>query len=259
MAAPDTSQTWKGVVQDALKELGGQGHLKDINRVVKHHPKTKTNPTWKDTIRRVVRQYSVFEAIPPERSGIYRLVEQSPVEPSPEAVLGTEEDGHGRAQGMLLALGRLYGYETFAPASDRTFRRFQKRPLGDWATVKDCSAFCGKASLPRVRQIDAIWLDEDNDGAFPVYAFEVEHTTGVRSGIDRLVEIPERYRASLFVIAPGHDEQEAFDKLINQNRFRRFRERLRFRDYAQLQSLYNAAVEHDESRQAFGVLPRMRE
>lgn len=46
--------TWKDIVKDALLKLGGQGHLSEINKVVEGHPKTKTNPTWRDTIRRVV-------------------------------------------------------------------------------------------------------------------------------------------------------------------------------------------------------------
>jgi len=256
VAANSTGQTWKDVVREALTELGGEAHLRQVNDVIKNHPKTRTNPTWKDTIRRVVRQYAIFQPVPPERSGIYRLVEQPAVEAAPEKMTGSESVDHAIAQGMLLALGRLYDYETFAPAADRTSRKFQGRPLADLATVTDCSQFCGKTSLPRVRQIDAIWLSEDNEGTYPVYAFEVEHTTMVRSGMDRLVEIPERYKARLFVVAPGEEERRRFSTLVTQNRYRRFRERLSFHDYSQLESVYNAAVEHDELRSSFGVAPR---
>jgi hypothetical protein len=245
--------TWKDVVRDALVKLGGQGHLKDINKLVKNHPKTRTNPTWEDTIRRVVRQYTIFQPIPPNRSGLYRLAEQPNVSAEPESLSEKSSVDHGTAQGMLLTLGRMYGYETFAPATDRTSRSFQGRSLADFSTVTDCATFCGKNSLARVRQIDAIWLAEDNDGVYPVYAFEVEHTTGVRSGMDRLVELPERYAASLFVVAPGEDERSKFAGLIGLNKFRKFRERLLFRDYHELDTLYNAAVRHDENRKSFGV------
>lgn len=184
---------------------------------------------------------------------MYRLVEQPTIEAEPESLAGGESVDHGTAQGMLLALGRMYGYETFAPATDRTSRTFQGKPLAAFSTITDCDEFCGKNSLRRVRQIDAMWLAEDNDGAYPVFGFEVEHTTGVRSGMDRLVEIPERYAASLFVIAPGEDEYKRFNDLVKQNRFRKFRDRLYFRDYGQLDGLYNAAVRHEEVRSSFGV------
>lgn len=245
--------TWKDVVREALVKLGGEGHLDDINRLVKTHPKTKTNPTWKDTIRRVVRQYAIFQPLPPNRSGLYRLVEQPTIEAEPESLQSTDVVDHGAAQGMLLTLGRMYGYETFAPATDRTSRSFQGKPLADFSSITDCAEFCGKNSLSRVRQIDAIWLTEDNDGVYPVYAFEVEHTTGVRSGMDRLVELPERYAVKLFVVAPGEGERSTFDGLIRLNKFRKFRERMRFRDYNELDKLYNSAVRHEENSKAFGV------
>lgn len=250
-----STETWKDVVRQALEELGGEGHLKQINQKLKSHPKTKTNPTWRDTIRRVVRQYSIFEPVPPERSGRYRLVQEVPVEAEPQSIGEAGSFNHEVVQGMLLALGRLYGYETFAPASDRKNKEFQGQRLADFATVTDCSEFCGRA-LRRVSQIDAIWLNEDNEGPYPVYAFEVEHTTKVRSGMDRLVEIPDRYKASLFVIAPGEDERQLFDRFVVQNKFRRFRERMHFREYGQLDSLYNAAVKHDTALSSFGVVPR---
>ncbi len=256
MGANLTGQTWKDVVRQALTELGGEAHLRQINEVIKNHPKTRTNPTWKFTIRRVVRQYAIFQPVPPERSGIYRLVDQPVLEAGPEKITGSESVDHDIAQGMLLALGRLYDYETFAPAADRTSRKFQGRPLADLASVTDCFQFCGKTSLSHVRQIDAIWLAEDNAGTYPVYAFEVEHTTKVRSGIGRLVEIPDRYKASLFVVAPGEEEERIFSKLVTQNPFRRYRHRLYFRDYTQLETLYNSAIRHDELRSSFGVAPR---
>ena len=256
MSETTSEITWKEVVRGALQELGGRGHLSDINRIVKHHPKTKANPTWKDTIRRVVRQYTIFEPVPPNRSGVYRLVEQPSVTAGPESLREAGPVDHGKAQGMLLTLGRIYGYETFAPASDRTSRSFQGKPLANFSTVTDCQEFCGKNSLGRVRQIDAIWLTEDNDGVYPVYAFEVEHTTGVRSGMDRLVELPERYAVKLFVVAPGEDERATFDGLIRLNKFRKFRDRMLFRDYSELDSLFNSAVRHEEQSKTFGVQSR---
>ena len=101
-----------------------------------------------------------------------------------------------------------------------------------------------------------MWLTEDNEGVYPVYAFEVEHTTGVRSGMDRLVELPERYAVRLFVVAPGEDERSTFDGLIKLNKFRKFRERMLFRDYNELDTLYNSAVRHEENNKAFGVSAR---
>jgi site-specific DNA-methyltransferase (adenine-specific) len=62
--------TWAEIVFVALKELGGEGHLKEINRLVERSPRTKENGTWPSTVRRVVRQSARFE---PVSRGRYRL------------------------------------------------------------------------------------------------------------------------------------------------------------------------------------------
>jgi len=248
--------TWKDVVKDALVELGGQAHLAEINEKVEGHPKTKTNPTWRDTIRRVVRQYKIFEPVPPERSGIYKLAEA--VSPEVESQTFTEEPevDHGIAQGMLVTLGKIYGYETYAPPHDQTTRRFQGKPLSDFVTVANCTDIFRGPNISKIREIDALWLDEDDYGLFPTYAFEVEETTGVKSGLDRLLKIPRRFSVSFYIVAPGVKEKELFDRYINQTPFRAFKDRFSFRYYKELEELYNLAVQHYDQRRQFGVEER---
>lgn len=251
--------TWKDVVRDALAELGGEAHLSEINKQIERHPKTRTNPTWRDTIRRVVRQYKIFEPVPPERSGIYKLVEEIPAEIGPQTFTQEPEIDHGIAQGMLVTLGKIYGYETYAPPRDQTIRIFQGKPLSDFVTVSDCTnIFSGSQNLPKIREIDALWFDEDDDGLFPTYAFEVEETTGVKSGLDRLLKIPRRYLASLYIIAPSTKEKELFDRYVNQTPFRGFKDRFSFRYYQELEEFYNLAVEHYDHREQFGIVERRR-
>ena len=251
--------TWKEVVRDALFELGGQAHLSEINKKIEGHPKTRVNPTWRDTIRRVVRQYRVFEPVPPERSGIYRLAEEIPLEIESQAFTQEPEIDHGIAQGMLVTMGKIYGYETFAPLRDQTIRRFQGKPLSNFVTVSDCtSIFLGSRNLAKIREIDVLWFDEDDDGLFPSYAFEVEETTGVKSGLDRLLKIPRRYSVRLYITAPTTKEKDLFDRYVNQTPFRSFEDRFSFRYYEELEELYNLAVKHHDQRQQFGIVERGR-
>ena len=221
--------TWKEMVRNALLELGGQGHLSEINEKVKGHPKTKTNPTWRDTIRRVVRQYKIFEPVLPERSGIYKLVEEIRPEVGAQTFTEEPEVDHGIAQGMLVTLGKIYGYETYVPLRDQTIRKFQGKPLSSFVTVTDCTNIFRGPNLPKIREIDALWFDEDDYGLFPIYAFEVEETTGVRSGLDRLLKIPKRFLVKFYIIAPSASEKALFDRLVNQTPFRSFRDRFSFR------------------------------
>ncbi len=248
--------TWKDIVRDALLELGGEGHLSEINKIVENHPKTKTNPTWKDTIRRVVRQYKIFEPVPPERSGIYRVTTEAHIEPEPQSFTKKPDIDHGIAQGMLVAVGKIYGYETYVPPHDQTIRYFQEKPLRDFVSVTDCAEIFKGPNLAKIREIDALWFDEDDYGLYPVYAFEVEETTRVKSGLDRLLKIPRRYPTLFFIVGPSEKEQGLFDQYINQTPFRNFKGRFSFKLYNQLEELYNAALVHNEQRMKFGIVER---
>jgi len=249
--------TWKEVVAEALHKLGGEAHLSEIYDQVEGDPKTATNPTWQDTIRRVVRQYRIFEPVPPDRSGVYKLVDLEIPAPESQDIDSTDDEiNHGIAQGMIVSLGNIYGYETFVPAYDQSTREFQGASLADLVTVRDAAEVLQGPNLPRVRQIDVLWFDEDDYGLFPTYAFEVEHTTKVKDALDRLLKIPTRFRARLFVIGPDEEKQSLFNRLTKQTPFRDHRNRFVFRLYNQLENLYNAATMHKAERDNFGVIER---
>lgn len=250
--------TWKDVVRDALLKLGGQGHLSEINKVIEGHPKTITNPTWRDTIRRVVRQYKIFEPVPPERSGIYKVVEEISIKPEAQSFTEEPEINHGIAQGMLVTLGKIYGYETYAPPHDQSITKFQDKLLEDYVTVSDCTDIFRGPNLARIREIDVLWFDEDDYGLFPVYAFEVEETTRVKSGLDRLLKIPRRFPTLFFIIGPSAKEKDLFDQYVNQTPFRDFKDKFLFRFYKELEELYNFALAHNDRRQQFGISERRR-
>src|SRR3990172_12152973 len=105
--------TWKDVVKEALTEIGSSGHLDDIYSKIKGHSKTETNPTWRDTVRRTLQQYSIFYQ-EEKGSGTWYLREEKPLEefdpkknPNP-----AHEDV------LLLELGKIYGYETWKEVND---------------------------------------------------------------------------------------------------------------------------------------------
>lgn len=66
----DETTTWNDIVSCALTALGGEGDLKEINRLVETNPRTLSNPTWPSTVRRVVRQSARISAV---GRGRYRL------------------------------------------------------------------------------------------------------------------------------------------------------------------------------------------
>ncbi|MDH5683783.1 MAG: hypothetical protein OEZ20_04905 [candidate division WOR-3 bacterium] len=245
--------TWKDVVRDALSELGGHGHLSEINKLVKEHPKTKTNPTWQATIRRVVRQYKIFK---PLGQGIYELSGEKPLKVNSQKFTEKPDINHGIAQGMLATLGKIYGYETYVPPHDQTIRNYQGKLLRDFISVTDCADVFRGPNLRKIIEIDTLWFDEDDYGLFPVYAFEIEETTRVKSGLDRLLKIPKRFPTQLFIIGPSEKEKDLYERYVNQTPFRDFKNKFLFRFYSELEKLYNTALTHHALKEGFSIKER---
>lgn len=65
-------------MRGALAEIGSSGHLDAIYSKIEGHPKTETNPTWRDTVRRTLQQYSIFYQ-KEKGSGIWYLKEEKPL------------------------------------------------------------------------------------------------------------------------------------------------------------------------------------
>jgi len=235
--------TWKQLVADALHELGGEASLKDITAKLEKNPLRPETATWQATIRRVVRQYNIFEAVKmPKGLAGYRLVQ---IPPQPVPVEG-KEDPHGEQQGMLLELGRLCGYETFTNATDKTIRRFRGRPLAGFATVRNDADDLLALPLAKMRNTDVMWMAEDSEGLYPRYAFEVENSTKVKNGLLRLLKIPERFRAELFVVGPGDEEAGLFERYLEDSPFRQHAHRFHFFTYSEVTDFYQHGVAFDE-------------
>lgn len=253
---PPTELTWKDVVQQALEALGGEAHLSAIYGHIEGHPKTETNPTWQATVRRTLQQYSIFRS--PGR-GVWAVV-QEPTVIQPfskedieelEAPLAEEQLDHDSVQGMLLNLGRIYDFQTYAPQVDRSMRRFDGQPLAAFATVRDLPLFSTPALMKDFKQVDVIWLRGDTENLFPYCAFEVEHTRDIKAALLRLYQFTvARLKTSLYIVAPSA-RQRKFAREIGKAPFDAMKHDCRFRSYADLVPLYDAAVEHAKLREAF--------
>ena len=82
---------WSEVVTAALTDLGGEGDLRQINRLVGESPRVRNCPTWPATVRRVVRTSQRFE---PLGRGRYRLRQNVPP-PQPSSLPSRFAEGGG--------------------------------------------------------------------------------------------------------------------------------------------------------------------
>lgn len=252
-----TEPTWKDLVQEVLQSLGGEAHLSAIYSEIEGHKKTATNPTWQATVRRTLQQYSVFE--PREARGVWALTQKPDVlQPfSVEDINGLEQTqaeerlDHDSVQGMLLNLGRIYEFETYAPPSDASMRRFEGRPLADFTTVRELPDFSTRRRMRDFVHVDVIWLRGDTGDCVPHHAFEVEHTRNIRDALLRLYQFTDaNLRTRLYVVAPSKKERK-FETEIARAPFNVMKNDCKFRNYTQLLSIYEAAVEHAALREHF--------
>lgn len=114
------------------------------------------------------------------------------------------ESIHTVIQGRLIEIGNIRGFDTYCPDKKKAFNKIELEKL---TSVKTCPQlqFTERKSL---RNIDVIWFRRTNKDFYPVYAFEVEISTGVWSGFGRLATLRE-YQTKLYIIC--YD-----DKRLNQ-------------------------------------------
>jgi hypothetical protein len=165
----ESKLTWKDVVKEALLEIGNSGHLDDIYSKINGHPKTETNPTWRDTVRRTLQQYSIFYQ-EEKGSGIWYLREEKPLEEfDPKK---NPNPGHEDVQGMLLEPGKIYGYETWKGVNDAK-RKLMGGPLEEITKMDEVYVKCIEEGEQRItKSLSISKVNNKTYGIFEQYRFE---------------------------------------------------------------------------------------
>ena len=242
--------TWKDVVAEALRELGGQGHLSEIAEIARKHPKSATNSRVDEKVRQVVRSFSLFESIS-DGSGNYRLREEALGLPFIGAP--TTKEITDQIQGQLLYIGKANGFETYAPADDQTKRTFDGQPLRELVTLRDGLEVVERLNANEkkiVRLIDVLWLREERGELLPYCAFEVEHSTDVLTGLERLNQLPPFLQTKLFIVGRDDSKKAKFDSLMKSSTWKADAARFQFRFFGEVNQMFNHASAYHEAQDA---------
>lgn len=122
-----------------------------------------------------------------------------------------EGPAHTRAQGQLIALGRITGCSVWVASNDRN-RLYNGSTLGEQCLPSLPNMGFSKEAQSRISLIDVIWV---RDNA-PLCAFEVETTTSVYSGLLRmsdLLALVPAIKIQLFIVAPSLRQKKVMDEL----------------------------------------------
>lgn len=155
-----------------------------------------------------------------------------------------EESLHSVLQGRLLEIGNIRGFETYCPNKSK---KFNDRSLEEISTLKDCPTL-QFSDLNLLRQIDVLWFKNRGVNLIPEYAFEVELSTGIWSGIGRMSTLLDYSNVGLYIIS---NDKRKFRQVVNS--FSEHKERYRFIENESLGQLYSAEINLREIRVDIGL------
>lgn len=121
----------------------------------------------------------------------------SPPEIQGETRNTVEESLHSIIQGRLLEIGNIRGFNTYCPDKSK---KFNERKLEEIATLEICPQL-QFSDYNLLRQIDVLWFKNRGSNFVPEFAFEVELSTGVWSGVGRMATLLDYKNVSFYVIS----------------------------------------------------------
>jgi hypothetical protein len=243
----EQERTWKDVVVEAIKQRGGKATLKEITEFALKDPKAEHNRNVREKVRQVVRAYNIFETAE-ERSGVYRLVSETVSADLDQQI--TTKSVTDEIQGKLLYIGRVNNYETFAPADDRAKRQFSGHNLERLVSVRDLTSHprLAEEEIKNIERIDVLWLREMEGDLIPRFAFEVENSTKVLAGLNRLNTIPRWFPTRLIIVGEDDRQKRRFDKYLSDKAFKSYASRFQFKYFEDIRMLFQTSATFDEAR-----------
>lgn len=231
---------YEAVIQ-TIEKLGGIATLQQLNQEVfkikECEWKTKTPFA---SIRRIVQQTKEIYKI---KQGLYALKSFRPQLESQGIIVETESNkdsqeiacfNHSYYQGLLLSIGNLKGFHTFAPNQDKN-KPFANQSIGELRSIDEIPMFSFSHLVQRSSTIDVIWFNERN---MPNSFFEVEHSTNITNSLHKYNDLRDFY-TKMYIVADTKRYEEfltkihyvSFDLIRKENR-------IRFVSYDELEKQY---------------------
>lgn len=155
-----------------------------------------------------------------------------------------EESLHSILQGRLIEIGNIRGFDTFCPNKSKIFN---DKKLDEISTLMICPEL-QFADYNLLRQIDVLWFRNRGNNIVPEYAFEVELSTGVWSGVGRMATLIDYSNVGLYVIA---NDPKKFKQVVSS--FPETENRYKFIANDLLGDLYSAEMNLKELRVDIGL------
>lgn len=140
---------------------------------------------------------------------------------------------HGYYQGLLVEIGKMHKFKTYIPAQDKN-RIFLDNVLGNIADATSIPPFSYPDLVKRAKTVDVIWF---NERRMPCSLFEVEHTTDIKSSLEKFYELQDFN--TKFAIVADKSRKKQFDDIIERSIFSPIKNRVVFINYDRVAAKYN--------------------
>jgi type II restriction enzyme len=157
---------------------------------------------------------------------------------------------HAQIQIALIKIGESLGFLNSVAVEDQGISYAGSRLIEMSSVVKDISSLPQVSSYPKaraiIRHVDVVWF---RNGRLVPAAIEIEHSTGVKSGLDRLKGLQDELPPFpiRYVIVADESERQRVVKFAGEERFRKLN--VRFFSYAAVEELYSLCTR----RKLYGV------
>ena len=155
-----------------------------------------------------------------------------------------EERLHSVLQGRLIEIGNIRGYYTYCPDKSKIFN---DKKLANLISLESCPQL-QFSDYNLLRQIDVLWFKNRGNNLIPEYAFEVELSTGVWSGVGRMVTLLDYQNVGFYVIS---NDAKKYKQVINS--FSEYENRFKFIEKELISDLYAAELDFKKLRNDIGL------
>ena len=161
-----------------------------------------------------------------------------------EAKNTVEESLHSILQGRLIEIGNIRGYHTYCPNKSK---RFNEKKLEEITTLETCPQL-QFSDYNLLRQVDVLWFKNRGTNFIPEYAFEVELSTGVWSGVGRMATLIDYENVRFYIVS---NDAKKYKQVISS--FSEYEERYKFISNDLIGDLYSAELNLKELRIDIGL------
>ena len=240
------TKTQSQIVIETIELLGGVATLGLLTQEVLKNPHFKfVGKTPQANIRRIVQLNKEVYKIKPglysltklksqnENNGIIQETNKNLNQPE------TTEFTHGYYQGLLITLGNLRNYKTFAPNQDNK-RTFVNQTLEQIRTLSKLPEFSYVEFVKRSQSVDTIWFHETHNNLMPISYFEVEHSTDIQNSLLKYADLAD-FSAKKYIVADISRKAE-IEKKLNFTAFSNIRDQIKFISYEQVVKEYESEI-----------------